>query len=64
MCKLLISLITEINTSHKNAQRLIDLIFEHLEEKRSSSKDELIKFIIKTFEIPKDEYREVSEISL
>lgn len=62
--EIVISLITEINTSHKNAQRLIDLIFEHLEEKRSSSKDELIKFIIKTFEIPKDEYREVSEISL
>lgn len=62
--EIVISLIIDVNDSQLDAQRLIDLIFEHLNERKSSTKDELIDFIVKTFEIPKDEYREVREIVL
>ena len=60
--EIVISLITEPNDSQVEALRLIDLIFEHLEEKSFRTKDELVDFISRTLKIPKDEYREIREI--
>lgn len=62
--EIVISLIADTSTSQLDAQRLIDLIFEHLDERRSTSKNELIDFITDTFDIPKDQYREIREILL
>ncbi|MEE9409934.1 MAG: ADP-ribosylation factor-like protein [Candidatus Heimdallarchaeota archaeon] len=60
--EIVISLITEPDDSQVDAQRLIDLIFEHLEEKKSSTKEELVDFIIEALKIPQDEYKEIREI--
>ena len=60
--EIVISLITDPKDSQVEAQRLIDLVFEYLEDKSASSKEELINFIRGILNIPEDEYREIREI--
>lgn len=60
--EIVISLITEPNDSNIEAQRLIEVIYEHLEKRESDSKEELIDFIIQTFKIPDGQYKEIQEI--
>lgn len=62
--EIIISIIVEQNDSQIEAQRFIELIFEHLETKKTSSKEELIDFIAKTLEIPEGELRTVREIDI
>lgn len=62
--EIIISIIVEQNDSQIEAQRYIELIFEHLETKKTSSKEDLVDFIVETLEIPKEELRTVREINI
>ncbi len=62
--EIVISLITEPNDSNIEAQRLIEIIYEHLEKRESNSKEELIDFIIQTFKIPDGNYKEIQEYKI
>ncbi len=62
--EIVISLITEPNDSNIEAQRLIEIIYEHLEKRKSESKEELIDFIIQTFKIIDDNYKEIQEYKI
>jgi small GTP-binding protein len=61
--EIVISLITDPEDSHVEAQRMIELVLNHLEAKQFTSKDELVEFILQTLKIPQSEYREISHIS-
>lgn len=62
--EIVISLITEPNDSNIEAQRLIEIIYEHLEKRESESKEELIDFILQTFKIPDGNYMEIQEYKI
>ncbi len=62
--EIVISLIVEPEDSQLEAQRLIEIIYEHIERQHSTSKDELMEFIIRTLNIPADDYSEINEYIL
>ncbi|MHA1223910.1 MAG: ADP-ribosylation factor-like protein [Candidatus Heimdallarchaeaceae archaeon] len=55
-----ISLITDKNDSYVEAQRILELIFEHLEKQQFRTKDELIHFILNTLNVPRSNCREIT----
>jgi small GTP-binding protein len=59
--EIVLSLITEPDDSQVDAQRLIELIYDHLEKKVAETKEELIEFITSTLKIPRENCREISE---
>ncbi len=62
--EIVISLITEPNDSNIEAQRLIEIIYEHIEKRESDSKEELIDFITQTFKIPDGSYKEIQKYKI
>lgn len=59
--EIVLSLITDPDDSQVDAQRLIELIYDHLEKKVAETKEELIEFITSTLNIPRENCREISE---
>lgn len=59
--EIVLSLITEPDDSQVDAQRLIELIYEHLEKKIAETNEELIEFITSTLKIPRENCIEISE---
>ncbi|MHA1420016.1 MAG: ADP-ribosylation factor-like protein [Candidatus Heimdallarchaeaceae archaeon] len=59
--EIVLSLITDPDDSQVDAQRLIELIYDHLEKKEAETKEELIEFITSTLNVPREQCREISE---
>lgn len=59
--EIVLSLITDPDDSQVDAQRLIELIYNHIENEVAETKEELIKFITSTLNIPRERCREISE---
>ncbi len=62
--EIVISLITEPDDSQIEAQRLIEIIFNHLEKRESDSREELVDFITQTFKISDGNYKEIQEYKI